>query len=35
MSTFVKQSGMTTDHVDWGTIGWRRGRRTRAARRSS
>ena len=23
MSTFVKQSGMTTDHVDWGSIGWR------------
>ena len=23
MSTFVKQSGMVTDHVDWGAIGWR------------
>jgi quercetin dioxygenase-like cupin family protein len=23
MSTFVKQSGMVTDHVDWGSIGWR------------
>jgi quercetin dioxygenase-like cupin family protein len=23
MSTFVKQSGMTTDHLDWGSIGWR------------
>jgi quercetin dioxygenase-like cupin family protein len=23
MSTFVKKAGMTVDHVDWGTIGWR------------
>jgi quercetin dioxygenase-like cupin family protein len=23
MSTFVKQAGMVTDHVDWGSIGWR------------
>ncbi len=23
MSKFVMQSEMTTDHVDWGTIGWR------------
>ena len=23
MSTFVKQAGMTVDHLDWGTIGWR------------
>ena len=23
MSTFVKKAGMTVDHIDWGTIGWR------------
>jgi quercetin dioxygenase-like cupin family protein len=23
MSTFVKQAGMVTDHIDWGSIGWR------------
>jgi quercetin dioxygenase-like cupin family protein len=23
MSTFVKQAGMVTDHLDWGSIGWR------------
>ena len=23
MSTFVMQSEMHTDHVDWGSIGWR------------
>jgi quercetin dioxygenase-like cupin family protein len=23
MSTFVKQAGMTVDHLDWGTMGWR------------
>jgi quercetin dioxygenase-like cupin family protein len=23
MSTFVKQAEMVTDHIDWGSIGWR------------
>jgi quercetin dioxygenase-like cupin family protein len=23
MSTFVKQAGITVDHLDWGDIGWR------------
>ena len=35
MSIFVKQSEMTVDHLDWGTIGWRARPANTGSRRSS